>query len=183
VIYTDLIIQNFVMRVYPNILALPSFIFYDSNCSFLKMLEAEKALHDPFGYYFDNCGLPVDVFHFWCKHKWTDTICNEKCNALNWPQLTSEDGSRRYNSSRAEQTNAWIGRYQSMLREMPQVHYRFVLDKMVKRRNRYTLRQLEEKGLYPYMILRNALGIAPEDDFTVCNPGKCTVPLCTKKTC
>jgi hypothetical protein len=154
--------QHFVMRVYPSQLSLPAFLFYDNNCSIIKMLEAEADPH--YRHYFDDCGLPVDVFHFWCKHKQSDTTCNKKCNATNWPQLIAEDGSWRFNSSRAEQTNKWLGGYQSILREMSQVRYRFLLDEMVKQRNCYTIRTLEEKGMHPYAIPRSELGIDAQDN-------------------
>jgi hypothetical protein len=167
--------QHFLMRSYPYPRSLPSFIFYDNACSLVKMLDAMKRRGDPQGSYFDSCGLPVDVFHFWCKHKLTDTVCDEKCNALNWPQLTTEEGSWRFNSSRAEQTNVWIDGYKSILREMQVDHYRFFLDEMVKRRNRFTVRTLDEKHQKPYLIPRSALGVPPEEDDYTCEPLQCGV--------
>ncbi|KAJ7334052.1 hypothetical protein DFH08DRAFT_785131 [Mycena albidolilacea] len=46
---------------YPGVI--PSYIFYDNNCSLVKHLVASG------DHYFDHVGLPVDVWHFKCKHK------------------------------------------------------------------------------------------------------------------
>lgn len=72
--------------------------------------------------------LPVDVFHFECKHKATDTFCNENCNPARWPDLI-KDGKWLFNSSVAEQANAWFGGFQSITREMRADRYNFFLDK------------------------------------------------------
>ncbi|KAJ7271869.1 hypothetical protein B0H12DRAFT_991701, partial [Mycena haematopus] len=51
-------VKNFLKATFPPQFpgALPSYIFYDNNCSFLKHL---RSCND---HYFDNVGLPVDVF-------------------------------------------------------------------------------------------------------------------------
>jgi hypothetical protein len=41
-------------------------MWYDNNCGMLAMLRANG------DHYFDNCALPVDVFHFKAKHKEKD---------------------------------------------------------------------------------------------------------------
>lgn len=63
-----------------------------------------------------------------------------------------EDGKWRFNSSAAEQANAWIGGYQSMVREMQVDHYEFFLDKMIKQQNWILIKELHWKGKAPYSI-------------------------------
>ena len=55
--------------------------------------------------YFDHVALPVDVFHFKNKHK---EDCGKYCNPAIWPELQTPEGGWRFNSSAAEQANAWI---------------------------------------------------------------------------
>ena len=68
---------------------------------------------------FANVALPVDVFHFKCKHSEKDTFCQENCNPALFPELISDDGKGWYfNSSIAEQTNVWLGGFHAICREM-----------------------------------------------------------------
>lgn len=105
------------MGLFPTQDSLPGVIWHDNNCQIVGMLR-----NDPDEYlrtYFDNCALPVDVFHFKSKHKEGDVNCSKYCNPALWPQLMNEDGkSWRFNSSAAEQANAWFGGYQAIVREM-----------------------------------------------------------------
>jgi len=105
-------------------------------------------------HYFDGCAMPVDIFHFKSKHKEGDIWCGSKCNAYLWPELRTADGGWRFNSSIAEQTNVWIGGYQSMVREMQVDRYQFFLDEMIKRRNRMLIKELERRNYAPYSIPR-----------------------------
>ncbi|KAK7689729.1 hypothetical protein QCA50_006368 [Cerrena zonata] len=59
--------------------------------------------------YFDDCALPVDVFHFKSKHKEKDLDCGHNCNPYIWPELCINDGKWQFNSSAA---NAWYGGFQ-----------------------------------------------------------------------
>jgi hypothetical protein len=93
--------------------ALPSYIFYDNNCSFWKHLIH---VNDD---YFKNVGLPVDVFHFTSKHTVADTFCQLHCNPANFPELIGEGNKWIFNSSAAEQINSWFRRYQRIVQEMP----------------------------------------------------------------
>ncbi|KAJ6542571.1 hypothetical protein B0H19DRAFT_1170950 [Mycena capillaripes] len=120
--------------------SLPQYIFYDNNCNFLKHL-----LHCN-DHYFDNVGLPVDVFH---APGHNDDFCNTHNNPALFPQLMDEDGNWVFNSSAAEQANAWLGGFQSIVREMPESRYNFYLDEMIAIRNRETVVALKKDGKNP----------------------------------
>jgi len=108
--------------------------------------------------YFDNCRLPVDVFHFKSKHKEGDIECGRNCNPYIWPELRTDDGNGwRFNSSAAEQANAWIGGYAAIVREMQVDRYNFFLDEVIKRRNRVLVKELRRKLKAPYFIPREDL--------------------------
>jgi hypothetical protein len=85
--------------------------------------------------YFENCSLPVDMFHYKCKHKKTDVWCTQHCNPVLWPELITPDGRWWFNSSVAEQTNTWFGGFLAIVREMQVNRYNFFLDEMIRRRN------------------------------------------------
>ncbi|KAJ7125515.1 hypothetical protein C8R43DRAFT_1090555 [Mycena crocata] len=128
----------------------------------MKLFPTKRSLpqNDPDEYlrtYFDSCALPVDVFHFKCKHKESDIECGLNCNPYSWPELRTEDGKWRFNSSAAEQTNAWFGGFQSMVREMSAERYDFFLDEMVLRRNRGIIKNLKQRGQAPHSIPREEL--------------------------
>lgn len=116
--------------------------------------------------YFSASALPVDVFHFKSKHKISDEDCNRYCNPVRWPELYTPEATWRFNSSVAEQANAWIGGYQSIVREMQADRYEFFLDELIKRRNRNVIKELMRKGKAPYDIPREEL-LRPETPDTV----------------
>lgn len=119
---------------------------YDNACGVYNHLKAQN---DPL---LETVGFPVDVFHFKCKHKKTDTTCQEHCNPASFPELIADDGTWFFNSSRCEQTNVWLGGYHAMLREMGADKYTFFLDEMIMRKNRVTVAQLEKDGHMPSHI-------------------------------
>lgn len=122
------------------------------------MVAMLKNDEDPYlRHYFDGCALPVDVFHFKCKHKEGDVECGRNCNPYLWPELRTADGKWRFNSSAAEQANAWIGGFQSMVREMAADRYNFFLDEMIKPRNRILIEDLCRRLKAPYSIPREHL--------------------------
>ncbi|KAF8547820.1 hypothetical protein OG21DRAFT_1599609 [Imleria badia] len=99
----------------------PDHIIFDNNCGL-----AHHVKMDPF---FADIGLSVDVFHFKSKHSETDTFCQENCNPAAFPELLGDDGKGWFfNSSVAEQTNAWFGGYHAICREMLGDKYDFFLD-------------------------------------------------------
>lgn len=145
--------QTFWKGLYPTQRSLPRVLWYDNNCRMRALLNNPA---DP-DTYFKTCALPVDVFHFNCKHKETDLDCGRYCNPYIWPELRTETGEWRFNSSAAEQANVWYGGFQPIVREMQVDRYDFFLDEMVRRRNELILKQLERKGLHPYSIPRSEL--------------------------
>jgi hypothetical protein len=122
----------------------------DNNCQIQRVLRSRD------DDYFSACALPVDVFHFKCKHKESDDFCAQHCNPAQWPELMIRD-EWRFNSSAAEQTNAWYGNFISIVREMAPFRYNFFLDEMVRRRNLFTANELSKRGFQPYLIPRDAL--------------------------
>ena len=58
-------------------------------------------------------------------------------------------GGWYFNSSAAEQTDAWLGGYQAVRRELSVGKYNFFLDEMIMRRNKITLQKLEADGMQP----------------------------------
>lgn len=101
--------------------------------------------------HFKNTAQPVDVFHFKSRHKITDTHCQLHCNPAAFPELI-KDGKWRFNSSICEQVNGWLGKFQAILRDMDSVRCTFLLNEMIKRKNRYTIQELARKGHTPWMI-------------------------------
>jgi hypothetical protein len=103
--------------------------------------------------FFDDIGLAVDVFHFKSKHKESDAYCGEYCNPIDFPELLYRDQSGTlkwyFNTSIAEQTNTWFGRYQPLCREMGYIFYEFFLNQMVLMHNAEKKKQLEKEGHQP----------------------------------
>jgi hypothetical protein len=131
-----------IKKVYRLPGTMPDHIFFDNNCTLAKMVK-----NDPD---FKNVGLTVDVFHFKCKHSEKDTFCQSNCNPVAYPELLGSGAQQWYfNSSVAEQTNAWIGGYHSICREMEVHRYNFFLDEMIRRRNLITLERLNKGGFRP----------------------------------
>ncbi|KAF8583376.1 hypothetical protein K439DRAFT_1348921, partial [Ramaria rubella] len=110
--------------------------FHDNNCKILPMLKNHPDPH------FSHTIFPVDVFHFKSKHKESDQFCAKHCNLMNWPKLLTEGGCWRFNSSGAEQANAYFGGYQAVVREMQVDWYNFFLDEMISRRNEMLVKEL-----------------------------------------
>jgi len=131
-----------IKRVYRLPGTMPDHIFYDNNCTIAKMVK-----NDPD---FQDVGLTVDVFHFNCKHSKGDVFCQENCNPVAYPELLGVGTQAWYfNSSIAEQTNAWLGRYNAICRKMEVHRFNFFLDEMIRRRNIITLQKLKDEGFQP----------------------------------
>ncbi|KAJ7139316.1 hypothetical protein C8R44DRAFT_827942 [Mycena epipterygia] len=131
--------------------AKPSYIFYDNNCQFLKHLQHCE------DHYFDNVGLPVDVFHFKCKHTEHDIFCQLNCNPALFRELIGPDGKWIFNSSAAEQANVWFGKFQNVVQEMPTIRYNFFLDEMIALHNRDLVKDLKVKGQLPHLLSEDFL--------------------------
>jgi hypothetical protein len=140
------------MKNFPTKQSLPGVLWHDNNCNIVKMLrnDTDEYLRN----YFENCALPVDVFHFKSKHKEGDLDCGANCNPYIWEELRTADGKWRFNSSAAEQTNAWFGGFQSIVREMSVERYNFFLDEMIKRRNRILVKDWTQadEGLSSFFV-------------------------------
>ncbi|KAH9841977.1 uncharacterized protein C8Q71DRAFT_700908, partial [Rhodofomes roseus] len=54
----------------------PDFIFFDNACKLKKHIDTISDHH------FDNCALPVDVFHMNSNHKGSDALCGFFCNPM-----------------------------------------------------------------------------------------------------
>lgn len=117
--------QVFHKILFPTRNSLLGVIFHDNNCRVKALIDSISDKH------FNSCALPVDVFHMKLKHKKSDDDCNCKCNPALFPGLMVGD-KWRFNSSAAEITNAWFGRFQSMVHEMRVERYSFFLDEMIK---------------------------------------------------
>jgi len=68
-----------------------------------------------------------------------------------------ENGKWVFNSSAAEQTNAWIGGFLAIVREMRVERYNFFLDEMIRRRNIWIVEELARKGKNPRNIRYDVL--------------------------
>lgn len=119
----------------------PEHIFYDTNCDARQ--QAEK---DP---WFSGIGMCVDAWHFRNKHAVTHTYCQLNCNPAKYPELMDDSGGWYFNTSVAEQTNAWMGGYHSICREMLPEKFNFFLDEMIRLRNIEVIRRLHQQGHNP----------------------------------
>jgi hypothetical protein len=119
----------------------PEHIFYDTNCDARQ--QAEK---DP---WFKGVGMCVDAWHFRNKHAVTHTYCQLNCNLALYPELMDSFSGWFFNTSIAEQTNAWLGGYHSMCREMLPAKFDFFLDEMIRLRNIETVKRLYREGRHP----------------------------------
>nr|GAT48907.1 predicted protein [Mycena chlorophos] len=126
-------VVTFWKRLFPTRKSLPQVMWHDNNCRIVKKLRKEGDR------YFSACTLPVDVFHFKCKHKESDGNCGLFCNPYIYEALRASDGKWRFNSSATEQTNAWFGGFQAIVQEMAVERYDFFLDEIIRRRNAYTV--------------------------------------------
>jgi hypothetical protein len=103
----------------------PEHIFYDTNCDARQ--QAQRSYP-----WFDGIGMCVDVWHFLNKHQVTHEYCQKHCNPAMYKELLDEFGRWFFNTSVAEQTNAWLQGYHSICREMLPVKYDFFLDEMIR---------------------------------------------------
>jgi hypothetical protein len=66
-------------------------------------------------------GLPVDVFHFKCKHTERDKFCQTHCNLGRFCELIDSEGKCKwvFNLSAVEQANVRFGKFQNIVQDMP----------------------------------------------------------------
>jgi hypothetical protein len=123
--------------------SMPEFFIYDNCCGVYNHLKSQD---DPL---LESVGFPVDAFHFDCKHKKSDTVCQEHCDPRKFPELVNADGSWYFNSSKCEQFNSWLGGFRAILREMKADRFSFLLDELIMRKNRLLITKLEHDGHGP----------------------------------
>ncbi|KZT62228.1 hypothetical protein CALCODRAFT_426677 [Calocera cornea HHB12733] len=139
-------VADMLQAVFPTKNSVPDILFYDNNCHLRRHLRAQHLHH------FDDMGMPVDVFHFKCKHSEKDDYCGQHCNPLLFPDIyDAESKTWFFNSSAAEQTNAWLNRFLPIVHDMDSVCYDFFLDEMIKEHNRFVTRKLEDQGKHPFL--------------------------------
>lgn len=101
--------------------------------------------------------FPVNVFHFKCKHKETDEFCSSHCNPALFRHLKTPDNKWTFNSSVAEQTNMWFGRFQPIVRELRVDRFNFFLDQVILIHNENLLQDLTRKGKNTFNFGRETL--------------------------
>ena len=94
----------------------------------------------------------IDVWHFLNKHKMTHQYCQENCNPIQFLELLNDSGKWFFNTSVAEQINAWLQGYHSIVLEMLPDKFDFFLDEMIRQRNVAQLKKLENQGQNPRVI-------------------------------
>jgi hypothetical protein len=104
--------------------------------------------------WWDDIGLPIDVFHFKSMHKQTDIFCQQYCNPAMFKELLVVNEKTKkeewyFNTSIAEQTNVWLGGFHTMCREMRVVFFEFFLDQMIMQRNEVIVARLASQGYEP----------------------------------
>ncbi|EKM50854.1 uncharacterized protein PHACADRAFT_165508 [Phanerochaete carnosa HHB-10118-sp] len=135
-------VAEFIKQTYRSVPFVPDHVFYNNNCHMKKSVA-----NDPF---FDHIALTVDVFHFKSKHSSTDLYYQSHCNLVDYSELLGEDGQGWFfNSSIAEQTNAWLANYLSICHEMHRDRFNFFLDEMIIRQNRSTVSKLRSQDAMP----------------------------------
>ena len=82
----------------------PEHIFYNTNCDARQ--QAQRSYP-----WFDGIGMYVDVWHFLNKHQVMHEYCQKHCNPAMYKELLDEFGRWFFNTSVAEQTNAWLQGY------------------------------------------------------------------------
>ncbi|KZO90569.1 hypothetical protein CALVIDRAFT_490265 [Calocera viscosa TUFC12733] len=127
--------------------SVPDILFYDNNCHLRRHLQTLQPNH------FEHMGQPVDVFHFKAKHSEKDDYCGQHCNPLLFPDIYDAPSKTWFfNSSAAEQTNAWLNGYHSIVHDLDATCFDFFLDEMIKERNRFLLHTLQQQGKHPHLI-------------------------------
>ena len=94
----------------------------------------------------------MDVFHAVTKHKDTDEFCQLNCNPAGFPELLDALNQWIFNSSAAEQTNVWFGKFLAVVREMGEIHFNFFLDEMIMIHNEWQAGVLRARGARPTLV-------------------------------
>ncbi|KAJ7015995.1 hypothetical protein C8F04DRAFT_1283370 [Mycena alexandri] len=124
----------------------PEHLIYDTNCDAKQQVLA----HPEIWGWFNDVGMTVDVFHFLHKHSVAHEFCQTHNNPAMYPELMNADSTGWFfNTSIAEQTNVWLGRYHSICRKMLLTKCNFFLDEMIRLRNVNKLAELRLQAITP----------------------------------
>lgn len=120
------------------------FLSYDNMCHLDGLRAARKEL--PWSAPWTNAWMSIqkiiDSLHIW-NHK--DSTCRE-----NYDPSSLKKELPKGNTMAAEQTFVWLSRLKKVLCAMPKVHHLFYLHRIVKHRNKYTVR-CYKKGKSPLL--------------------------------
>ena len=87
------------------------------------------------------------------KHSKKDDFCAVNCNPICVSELYKPStGEWVFNSSVAEQTNVWTGKFLPIVREMTEVHFNFFMDEMIIIYNEFKEQTIRRKGHRPRLI-------------------------------
>lgn len=146
----------------------PEFLFFDNACGLRSYITGRQD--------FDllcRMAIVVDAFHF-SGHKESHADCQANCNPKVFPVLKGKDGKWVFNSSAAEQVNAWFGKFQSKVKEMNYIRlfhvdfevgqqliiicrYNFFLDEVIDIHNSIREEELNRSGAEPFRMDREEL--------------------------
>lgn len=150
----------------------PSFLFFDNACGLRAHVRSSGDIS-----LLSRVALVVDPFHF-SGHSASDTECQKFCNPSVFPILRTAEGGWLFNSSAAEQANAWFGKFQSKVKEMNVIRsvsvsciyssreshlciwysYNFFLDEVLNIRNGIREKELARRGFGPRRMTEEELG-------------------------
>lgn len=91
---------------------MPDYTAFDKACIVLKHLRAADDR-----YFEGKMAFIVDIFHAWKCHKGTDEFCNTHCNPTKFTEIF-EGNKCVFNTSAAEQANAWFGGFARIVAQM-----------------------------------------------------------------
>lgn len=91
---------------------MPEYTFYDKACILLRHLRKQGDT-----YFEGKMAFVVDIFHAWKCHKGTDKYCNKHCNPAKFAEVFINNKCV-FNTSAAEQTNAWFGGFATIVAQM-----------------------------------------------------------------
>ena len=136
-------IQLFLKDTFPT--NMPQVVFYENACKLLAHIfnSEERDL-------FFQSIVVVDACHF-KNHKESDCFCRRWTDPNSFPQLKTQQGGWVFNSSAAELTNIWYGKFASICRNMSPVQYEFFLNEMVQLHNNWLCEKLEKRNDIGYL--------------------------------
>lgn len=113
-------------------------LVYDNMCQLLRLKAARNKLPlpKPYDEMWNYINKAIDAFHLG-NHKSDE--CKERLNPKRIGDMHPHLKDTK-NTSAAEQTFSWLGRFKKILSAMNKTHHLFYLHRLVVRRNSYTAR-------------------------------------------